>query len=97
MQAYLLFRLAFVLGADMNKKMEDMGFELQRVITGQVRQKKGRKEGGKERKKRGERKGEKVDKRGRGNGRTWSPPSLCAPSSAYHRRRPSVSRRVGTV
>mgnify|MGYP002636233250 CR=1 FL=1 len=36
MKAYLLFRLAFVLGADMDAHMEDMGFMLQRVITGQV-------------------------------------------------------------
>jgi hypothetical protein len=79
MQAYLLFRLAFVLGADMNKKMEDMGFELQRVITGQVRKKKGEKKGGKtERKRGGERKGkknEKKKKRGGNKGRT----SFCVP------------------
>ncbi|KAJ1488983.1 hypothetical protein T484DRAFT_3560624 [Baffinella frigidus] len=36
MKAYLLFRLAFVLGADMDQHMEDMGFMLQRVITGQM-------------------------------------------------------------
>jgi hypothetical protein len=79
MQAYLLFRLAFVLGADMNKKMEDMGFELQRVITGQVRGKKEekwRKKGGKaERKRGGKGKGEKMKKAGETKG---------APPSAYH-------------
>jgi len=37
LKAYLLFRLAFVLGADMNSRMEDMGFMLQRVVTGQVK------------------------------------------------------------
>ncbi len=37
LKAYLLFRLGFVLGADMDAKMEDMGFLLQRIITGQVK------------------------------------------------------------
>lgn len=32
---YLLFRLAFVLGADMNAKMENAGFQLQKIVTGQ--------------------------------------------------------------
>ena len=36
-KAYLLFRLAFVLGADMDKEMEDTGFMLQRIVTGQVK------------------------------------------------------------
>lgn len=34
-KAYLFFRLAFVLGADMNAKMENAGFELQKIVTGQ--------------------------------------------------------------
>ena len=32
----LIHGRSFVLGADMNAKMEDMGFLLQRVVTGQV-------------------------------------------------------------
>jgi hypothetical protein len=75
MQAYLLFRLAFVLGADMNKKMEDMGFELQRVITGQVRKKKEGKRRKNRVKKRGKGKGKKMKKAGETKG---------APPSAYH-------------
>jgi len=36
-KAYVLFRLGFVLGADMDSEMEDTGFELQRIVTGQAK------------------------------------------------------------
>mmetsp|Transcript_10027 Transcript_10027/g.20036 ORF Transcript_10027/g.20036 Transcript_10027/m.20036 type:complete len:727 (-) Transcript_10027:57-2237(-) len=36
-KSYVLFRLAFVLGADMDSEMEDTGFMLQRIVTGQAK------------------------------------------------------------
>ena len=58
LKSYLLFRLAFVLGADMDAKMENMGFQLQRVVTGQV-------EGGGEREREEERERERERERQR--------------------------------
>ena len=36
-KSYLLFRLGFVLGSDLDARLEDTGFVLQRIVTGQAK------------------------------------------------------------